>query len=58
MGCSGWASIGLLGLRMVSRIGLLWLSMDRAEKGFKGTAVRVEKGLRERSIRVGQAYCC
>ena len=40
---------------MVSRIGLLGLSMDRAEKGFKGTAVRVEKGLRERAVRVRQA---
>ena len=33
--CSDWASIGLLGLRMVSRIGLL---------GF-------QKGLRERDVR-------
>ena len=40
---------------MVSRMGLLGLSMDRAEKGFKGTAVMVEKGLKERSILVGQA---
>ena len=40
---------------MVSRIGLLGLSMDRAKKGFKGTAVRVEKGLRGRDVRVGQA---
>ena len=40
---------------MVSRIGLLGLSMDRAEKGFKGTAVRVEKCLRERAVRVRQA---
>ena len=40
---------------MVSRMGLLGLSMDRAEKGFKGKAVRVEKGLKERSILVGQA---
>ena len=40
---------------MVSRIGLLGLSMDRAKKGFKGTAVRVEMGLRERAVRVGQA---
>ena len=43
-----WASIGLLGLRMVSRIGLLGLSMDRAEKGFKGRAVRVGKGLKDK----------
>ena len=40
---------------MVSRIGLLGLSMDRAEKGFMGTAVMVEKGLRERNVRVRQA---
>ena len=40
---------------MVPRIGLLGLCMDRAEKGFKGTAARVEKGFRERVVRVGQA---
>ena len=40
---------------LLSRIGLLGLSMDRADKGFKGRAVRVEKGLRERAVRVSQA---
>ena len=40
---------------MVSRIGLLGLSMDSAEKGLKGRAVRVEKGLKERAVRCGQA---
>ena len=29
--------------------------MDRAEKGFMGTAARVEKGLKERAARVRQA---
>ena len=56
--CSGWASIGMLGLRMISRIGLLWLRRVSGKGLFglgKHSAVRVEKGLKERSIRVGQA---
>ena len=53
--CSGWASIGLLGLIMISRTGLLGLRRV-SRKGLFGLgkhrAVRVKNGLKDGTARV------